>query len=284
MKQHLRRQRIEKQSYDFFPEPISLSILLSEEELKKADETETNSSENRVTKIASSVLYKAFAETTHNFAIQHKLKITIVKKAEEIPEIPTSTSFKYSYCKSGSLNSCAHRIERNEDITVVLVSEDDLLIGYGIAISKQHGTDVEIIDVDCYSRREAGFSCSFKFEDQEFTIGVGHIVVNSLMKICAKPISVDSTNRDPKTIEMHTDLYMPFGQEEAEWKGELLRFHDSQHQRNLRTRGHGFDERILAVNREIARDLALAHEYAEAFEVELYNHRCNESQQLNPCN
>jgi len=90
--------------------------------------------------------------------------------------------------------------------------------------------------------------------------------------------------RDPKTIEMRTDLYMPFGQAEADWKAKLLRFHDSQHQRNLRTRGHGFDERILAVNREIARDLALAHEYAEAFEVELYNHRCNESQQLNPCN
>jgi LmbE family N-acetylglucosaminyl deacetylase len=82
--------------------------------------------------------------------------------------------------------------------------------------------------------------------------------------------------RDPKTIWMRTDLYMPFGQDTANWKAKLLRFHDSQHQRNLRTRGHGFDERILAVNREIARDLALADEYAEAFEVELYNHQSNE--------
>ncbi len=77
--------------------------------------------------------------------------------------------------------------------------------------------------------------------------------------------------RDPKTIEMRTDIYTPFGQEKADWKGRLLRCHDSQHQRNLRTRGYGFDERILNANREIARDMSLAYEYAEAFEVELYN-------------
>ncbi len=84
-------------------------------------------------------------------------------------------------------------------------------------------------------------------------------------------------NRDPKTIGMRTDLYMPFGQAEADWKAELLRFHDSQQQRNLRTRGHGFDDRILAVNREISRNLSLAHKYAEAFELELYNNQSNKS-------
>jgi LmbE family N-acetylglucosaminyl deacetylase len=78
-------------------------------------------------------------------------------------------------------------------------------------------------------------------------------------------------NCDPKTIEMRTDLYMAFGQEEADWKAELLRFHDSQHQRNLRTRGHGFDDRILDVNKAIALELSLPCEYAEAFEIELYN-------------
>jgi hypothetical protein len=77
-------------------------------------------------------------------------------------------------------------------------------------------------------------------------------------------------NRDPKTIAMRTDLYMPFGQEEAGRKAELLCFHDSQHQRNIRTRGHGFDERILDVNRAIARELSLDDKYAEAFEIELY--------------
>ena len=76
--------------------------------------------------------------------------------------------------------------------------------------------------------------------------------------------------RDPKTVQMRPDLYVAFGEDEAKWKGELLRFHDSQHQRNLNTRGHGFDERILSVNRQIATELELAEEYAEAFEVQVF--------------
>jgi LmbE family N-acetylglucosaminyl deacetylase len=76
--------------------------------------------------------------------------------------------------------------------------------------------------------------------------------------------------RDPKTIAMRTDLFTPFGEEQAAWKAELLRFHDTQHQRNLATRGHGFDDRILEGNRQIARDLALDAPYAEAFEVEAF--------------
>jgi LmbE family N-acetylglucosaminyl deacetylase len=76
-------------------------------------------------------------------------------------------------------------------------------------------------------------------------------------------------NRDPKTLDMRVDLYMPFGQPEADWKAKLLRFHDSQHQRNLRSRGRGFDERILDENRKTARALALDQHFAEAFEVEI---------------
>jgi hypothetical protein len=42
----------------------------------------------------------------------------------------------------------------------------------------------------------------------------------------------------------------------------------AQQQRNLDARGHGFDERVLGVNRETAGKLGLAMEYAEAFELE----------------
>lgn len=73
-------------------------------------------------------------------------------------------------------------------------------------------------------------------------------------------------NKDPKTIRMRYDLYTAFGPEEAEWKATLLRFHKSQHQRNLNTRGIGFDERILEVNRRIARECLAESEFAEAFE------------------
>jgi LmbE family N-acetylglucosaminyl deacetylase len=84
-----------------------------------------------------------------------------------------------------------------------------------------------------------------------------------------RPLAV-FLNRDPKTIEMRIDLYSEFGENEAKWKAELLRYHDSQQQRNLNTRGHGFDQRILSVNRQIPREISVDSEYAEAFELELY--------------
>ncbi len=87
--------------------------------------------------------------------------------------------------------------------------------------------------------------------------------------VSATDVSVTAfLNRDPKTIEMRHDIYTAFAEEDAQWKGELLRCHQSQHQRNLNARGHGMDERILAVDRETARELACPDEFAEVFEVE----------------
>jgi hypothetical protein len=50
----------------------------------------------------------------------------------------------------------------------------------------------------------------------------------------------------------------------------LLRFHRSQHQRNLNQRGHGLDERILSVNRQSAKECAADAPYAEVFELECF--------------
>ena len=77
-------------------------------------------------------------------------------------------------------------------------------------------------------------------------------------------------NRDPKTIEMRNDLFTLFGAQEAAWKGQLLRCHRSQHQRNLNTRNHGFDNRVLNVNWEIAQTYVKGRQadYAEAFELD----------------
>ncbi len=77
-------------------------------------------------------------------------------------------------------------------------------------------------------------------------------------------------NRDPKTIQMRCDVYLGFSETAAAWKAELLRFHRSQHQRNLNQRGYGFDERILGVNRHSAEACSLEAPYAEVFELEFF--------------
>lgn len=75
-------------------------------------------------------------------------------------------------------------------------------------------------------------------------------------------------NQDAKTVQLRVDLYFAFGEEDAAWKARLLRCHRSQQERNLRSRGSGFDERVLQVNRQAAQALGLAAPYAEAFELQ----------------
>ncbi|MDQ9170539.1 PIG-L family deacetylase [Oxalobacteraceae bacterium R-40] len=77
-------------------------------------------------------------------------------------------------------------------------------------------------------------------------------------------------NLDAKTVSMRSDIYMNFGESEAAWKAELLRMHLSQHERNLKTRGFGFDERVLRVNREAAIKGGVKEGYAEVFELKKY--------------
>jgi len=77
-------------------------------------------------------------------------------------------------------------------------------------------------------------------------------------------------NQDAKTLGMRSDLVMPFGPADAQWKAELLCHHGSQQQRNLRTRGIGFDERVLQLNRDAATAAGLEQPFAELFELERY--------------
>lgn len=74
-------------------------------------------------------------------------------------------------------------------------------------------------------------------------------------------------NQDAKTLQMRVDLYFEFGEAQAAWKGQLLRFHRSQQARNLRMRGAGFDARVLQVNRQAAEALGTPLPYAEAFQL-----------------
>lgn len=74
-------------------------------------------------------------------------------------------------------------------------------------------------------------------------------------------------NQDAKTLDMRVDLFFAFGEEDAAWKAQLLRCHRSQQERNLRTRGIGFDARVLEVNRRAAEDLRIRQPYAEVFQL-----------------
>jgi LmbE family N-acetylglucosaminyl deacetylase len=70
--------------------------------------------------------------------------------------------------------------------------------------------------------------------------------------------------RDPKNLGMRVDIITPYNADQAAWKAKLLLCHRSQHERNLRTRGIGFDERILAPERSAGE--SFGYHAAECFE------------------
>ncbi len=77
--------------------------------------------------------------------------------------------------------------------------------------------------------------------------------------------------RDPKTVHMRIDCYTGYDEDGSRWKSAMLLHHRSQHERNLRTRQHGFDERILRVNRQAAAELGLPLPYAETFQISWFD-------------
>lgn len=77
-------------------------------------------------------------------------------------------------------------------------------------------------------------------------------------------------NKDAKTTHFRADLYQGFDAASARWKAGLLRCHDTQQRRNLNLRGHGFDDRVLNFNRQVAEELGLDDPFAEAFQVSYF--------------
>jgi len=112
-----------------------------------------------------------------------------------------------------------------------------------------------------------------------------HVWVHQVFRKCVQYITLKKKkpvialyNEDPKTIEMRHDLFVLFGEENGDWKRALLRAHTSQQQRNIHSRGIGFDERILNMNRLryrlLRESLSIADvsaKYAEVFEIELFD-------------
>lgn len=99
----------------------------------------------------------------------------------------------------------------------------------------------------------------------------GHRNVYALFRaaVAARALAVTALlNRDPKTIALRLDAVLPYDEAGGAWKASLLRCHETQQQRNMRTRGLGFDARILDMDRRSARELNLDAPYAEVFEID----------------
>ena len=198
MKRDLRKQALIEKSENSSKEQVDI---FSEESIRSAFEKEKRSSEMRFDELVSPQVIKSVFQATQDFQSKENLQVRITKQSTEVPKIPLDLCFKYSQpWGTGSLQSCSKRMENGEDLTVALVYEEDPLIGYAIAAIKNGECVIEIIDVDHYSRREAGLVYTLQISGQSFQIGVGHLLVYSLLQECPRPIHVDATQSSSRYI------------------------------------------------------------------------------------
>jgi hypothetical protein len=187
--------RARNQASDF--EPIDV---FSEEAVRLLEEME-RSSESRFDALRSPEAVTKIAHATGSFRRDRRFKIAVTDSAEEIPDIPQGACFKYSHSwDGGSLIACSQRIRDGEKMTMVLVREDGFLIGYGIAVTRETESEIEIIDVDYYSRRKAGLKETVLVGTKSFDVGVGHVLVMALMGVCPRPVGVDATTPDSRYV------------------------------------------------------------------------------------
>lgn len=150
--------------------------------------------------LVDSSLLDVIAEAAERFASDKGLSVSIFSNPEDVPRLSDETCFKYSRGVGGTLGDCRERIAAGEDLTIASVREDDMVIAYGIAIRKESVTEVEILDVDLYSRRSSGLSVTHQFSGEEFHIGVGHVALKALLEVCERPLTVDATQSSSRYV------------------------------------------------------------------------------------
>jgi hypothetical protein len=166
----------------------------TEAAIRQAFEEKKRSSECRFDVLNSREAVETITRTANSFREARGFWVTVTCSAEDIPDMPQDACFKYTReWGEGSLPDCSQRIRYGEKITMALVCEDGLLIGYGIAVTRDAESEIEIIDVDCYSRRKADLKETVQFGGQSFAVGVGHVLVLALMQACPRPVKVDAT-------------------------------------------------------------------------------------------
>jgi hypothetical protein len=108
--------------------------------------------------------------------------------------------YKYSGSNSGQYKEIAERAADGEELLVATVQEREHVIGYGIAAVNHTNTEIEIIDVDEFSRRSTGLQRTLLIAGAEFGVGVGHVVVDLLVAALNHPVLVDATSSESRYI------------------------------------------------------------------------------------
>jgi hypothetical protein len=135
---------------------------------------------------------------TEKFSASHGLTVMNLTPNENLPELPTSSGFKYDdqvpafYCA----------LLRGEDVKIVLVKASENVIAFGLVESPKDGeVEIEIIDVATEWRRSAGRKTLLELEGQTFEVGVAHVLVTHLVRSAnSGKIKTNASNKESRYV------------------------------------------------------------------------------------
>lgn len=168
----------------------------AEVSFRAAFEAVERSSDRRFEKLRfRNAAVNAIRLATDQFAKQHGLATSVMTTPAQEPLLMKGC-FKYSHHDEGCLADAQSRLAEGERLTIALVTEESIAIGYAIAerTNVQGLGEVAILDVDVYSRRETGLCSHVEIESGCYQVGVAHVVLKALIDHCTPPLITDATN------------------------------------------------------------------------------------------
>lgn len=155
------------------------------------------SSEDRLLKLpVGSWTPGAFAASARHFIRETGFSMYICENGEAPPNLGSDVTYKYT----DLYYEVDERIAGGEHLLVAVVMEGERVIGYGIANRRDTQSEIEIIDVDSFSRRSTGLQRTLTIDGVRFGVGVGHVLVELLAAALNRPIFVDATHDDSRYI------------------------------------------------------------------------------------
>lgn len=125
------------------------------------------------------------------------LETRLVSSADQLPDLGSDTIHKYGDCYV----DCRDRLTAGENLLISVIIEGSRVIGFAIAALTGDGSaTIEIVDVDRSSGRSSELETELKVQNERFTVGVAHVLIDLIVSEIHGTLLVDATTSSSRYI------------------------------------------------------------------------------------
>jgi hypothetical protein len=138
-----------------------------------------------------------FRDTLPELQQAANLKTRLVSTPDQLPDLGSDTTHKYGDCYV----NCRERLTAGENLLISVIIEGSRVIGFAIAALTGDGSaTIEIVDVDRYSGRSSGLETELELQNERFTVGVAHVLIDLIASEIHGALLVDATTPSSRYI------------------------------------------------------------------------------------